>query len=702
MEESPERSVFEHVNILRALASQPASSAVGSRPFLEQIDATPAPATAKEQHAVRLPRLVQSPPVVETPEDQTAGAVNGVSLRARRSRDESGAQEDRRIPRQLPEQLDSLADELARAAPETPEALDGLHPNRRLSGCNLLHYLALRRCETLPLPSQLGERGLASFGLAEAHVATSLHAVRSMLHRSMGRVAPPLRGPAPGFAQGLGLLADATAWLLGPAPQDRRTRIMVTVYADEAKGSLIKRLIESGMSCMRINCAHNGPEQWLALVRQLRAAEKELGRSCKILMDVSGPKPRTGPLVLGPPMVKWRPARNRLGQLVRPAIIALAPLDIPLPEDLGADAVLRLPAEFLEELRPREELKLKDARGVPRRLIVWAKRGAVWLAEGHSTSYVTDGISLRAKRSGSKAQIRGLPAAEEPILLEVGDALRLTKSLKPGRGAIRDYSGRLAQPAEIGCTLGEGFWQLRAGQRALLDDGKIECVIRRVDSDGALVDVVQAPAGGAKLRSNRSVNFPDSRLRLPALTAKDFKDLSFIAQHADLVGFSFVQRPDDVFQLQEHLSRLGKPQMGIVLKIETRRSFENLPALLWAAMRSEAAGVMIARGDLAVECGYEGLAQMQEEILRLCQAAHLPVIWATQVLENLAKRGVPTRAEITDAAMSERAECVMLNKGPHIEKAVTALAAILSRWQPHDGSTPMPRQLQSWERPPWP
>ncbi len=704
--------IFEHVKVLRALASPKASSAVGSRAFLEQIDAMPAPATSKEQHAVRLPRLVQSQRIVEEAEElrggrvdaaRPAAAANGAPIRARPMLDESGGgQQACRVAGELLEQLDNLAAELARAAPETPEKLEALHPSHRLSGCNLLHYLALRRGETLGLQSQLGEHGLASFGLAEAHLAASLHAVRSVLHRSMGGVAPALRGPAPDRAQGLDLLADATARLLGPAPQDRRTRIMVTVYAEEAEGSLIKRLVQNGMSCMRINCAHNGPEQWLALVRQLRAAEKELGQSCKILMDVSGPKPRTGPLEPGPPMLKWRPVRNRLGQLVRPAIIALAPPDAPLPEDLSADAVLRLPAEFLEELRPREELKLKDARGVPRRLIVWAKRGAVWLGEGHSTSYVTDGTVLRAKRSGNKAQIRGLPAALQPILLEVGDALRLTKSLKPGRGAIRDCSGRLLQPAAIGCTLGEAFCQLRAGQRVLLDDGKIECVIRHADSEGALLDVVRVPAEGAKLRGDRGVNFPDSRLRLPALTAKDFRDLSFIAQHADIVGFSFVQRPDDVFQLQEHLSRLGKPQMGIVLKIETRRAFENLPALLWAAMRSEAAGVMIARGDLAVECGYERLAEVQEEILWLCEAAHLPVIWATQVLENLAKQGVPTRAEITDAAMSERAECVMLNKGPHIEKAVTALAGILSRMQSHDCKTPMPRQLQSWDRPPWP
>jgi hypothetical protein len=105
--------------------------------------------------------------------------------------------------------------------------------------------------------------------------------------------------------------------------------------------------------------------------------------------------------------------------------------------------------------------------------------------------------------------------------------------------------------------------------------------------------------------------------------------------------------------------------------------------MLLAALAGPAAGVMIARGDLAVECGYERLAEVQEEILGACEAAHVPVVWATQVLETLAKTGLPSRAEITDAAMGGRAECVMLNKGPHIVDAMRTLDDILRRMQSH-------------------
>ncbi len=137
-----------------------------------------------------------------------------------------------------------------------------------------------------------------------------------------------------------------------------------------------------------------------------------------------------------------------------------------------------------------------------------------------------------------------------------------------------------------------------------------------------------------------------------------------------------------------------------MLKIETRRAFENLPALLFSAMARKAAGIMIARGDLAVECGYERLAEVQEELLWAAEASHMPVIWATPVLETLAKTGLPSRAEITDAAMGERAECVMLNKGPHITEAMRTLDDILRRLQDHQTKKrPLLRALRAWAMP---
>jgi pyruvate kinase len=150
-----------------------------------------------------------------------------------------------------------------------------------------------------------------------------------------------------------------------------------------------------------------------------------------------------------------------------------------------------------------------------------------------------------------------------------------------------------------------------------------------------------------------------------------------------MVGYSFVRCPGDVHELRRKMKELGGERLGIILKIETQAAFDHLPGLLLAALEAPSAGIMIARGDLAIECGYERLAELQEEILWLCEAAHLPVIWATQVLEHLAKDGQPSRAEVTDAAMGERAECIMLNKGPHILEAVRTLDNIICRMEKH-------------------
>jgi pyruvate kinase len=293
--------------------------------------------------------------------------------------------------------------------------------------------------------------------------------------------------------------------------------------------------------------------------------------------------------------------------------------------------------------------------------------------------------------------VQGIPCRPGQIFLRAGDRLRLVRA---GIAAPRwREEGDPSSPADvsIACTLPEVFAQVKVGERILFDDGHFAGVIRGVAADGLEVEITRTRPGGAPLAADKGINLPDSALDLPALTDKDVADLATVAKLADLVGLSFVQRASDVEALRAHLRRLGAPALGILLKIETRSAFENLPELMLGAMGSEAAGVMIARGDLAVECGYERLAEVQEEILWAAEAAHMPVVWATQVLETLAKTGQPSRAEVTDAAMGERAECVMLNKGPHIVEAMHTLDDILRRMQTHQAKKrSLLRALQAW------
>ena len=167
-----------------------------------------------------------------------------------------------------------------------------------------------------------------------------------------------------------------------------------------------------------------------------------------------------------------------------------------------------------------------------------------------------------------------------------------------------------------------------------------------------------------------------------------------------MVGYSFVQSATDIGLLQDELAR-HRPEdwqrIGVIAKIETIEGVRNLPEIIIRAAGRQNFGVMIARGDLAVEIGFSRLAEMQEEILWLCEAAAVPVIWATQVLEEMVKSGLPTRGEMTDAAMSSRADCVMLNKGPNVAEAVSVLHALLTRMQEHQSKkTPNLRKLKSW------
>ena len=170
--------------------------------------------------------------------------------------------------------------------------------------------------------------------------------------------------------------------------------------------------------------------------------------------------------------------------------------------------------------------------------------------------------------------------------------------------------------------------------------------------------------------------------------------------HADAIEFSFVQSAADVAMLQEAMAihRPGDWQtLSLVLKIETARAVANLPDIIVQAAGRQPTAIMIARGDLAVEIGFARTAEMQEEILWLGEAADVPVIWATQVLEGLISKGKPSRGEMTDAAMAARAECVMLNKGPFLFETIDQLRSLLSRMSDHQHKkTPQLRALRSW------
>jgi len=445
---------------------------------------------------------------------------------------------------------------------------------------NLAHYLCLRHHDLRAMQRQLMRHGLSSLGRLESRTLPTIDAVLAALGSLTGRPPPaPMPDEAEFFA-GETRLVQATDILFGPEAPHRRGRIMVTLPTEAAGDrALVDDLVRYGMDVARINCAHDDPATWRAMAANARAAGERLGRRISVLMDIAGPKIRTGAVVV--------------------------------------------------------------ADGRPR--------------------------------------------------LRIGDAFRLCAEGEPRLDADASYAA--------GVSLAEMVNRLTVGDRVLYNDSKLEGVVESCGGGEALIRVRRVKAGGLRLKPDKGLNLPDTALGLSPLTGKDQRDLETAIECADMIGYSFVSHPDDIDLLEGLLPKVvaERRTLGLVAKIERPEAVRNLPDLIARASGRRPLGVMIARGDLAAEIGFERLAEMQEQILWVCEAAAVPVIWATQVLESLVRDGTPSRAEMTDAAMAARAECVMLNKGPAICLGVQVLDGLLSRMDEHMfKKTPTLRALKSW------
>ena len=614
-----------------------------------------------------------------------------------------GSPQDIAVCMKLIDQLWALRQGMQGREQAMAQELEKVRPEYRDSARNLIHYLTLRQVDLRPQQEQLAWLGLSSLGRSESHVLANLDKVLGLLHRLTNQPWQDKSAEEPaGSVSGRELLKKHTFGLLGPAPAKRPVRIMVTLPTEAATDlNMVRDLVDAGMDIARINCAHDSATDWQRMAANVRRAARAAQRPVKLLMDLGGPKIRTGQLAVRPPVLKLKPGKDELGRVYRPARLHLRPINSTeqMPQ---TDASIGVRDAWLARLKLGTSINFSDARGAKRHLLVIQndEKGAV--AESLQTAYLTPETTLTIGGTGGKkkhstlvCQINSQPGA---LLLRAGDSLRLTKE---ETGPTEEFEDDSAEPrsemAQVAVTLPQVIDQVKVGERIWFDDGRIGGVIRHKADAWIDIEITQARPEGEKLGGDKGINLPDSQLNLPALSDKDIEDLTTVAAEADMVGLSFVQKPADIALLREHLQRLDREDMGIVLKIETLQGFENLPELMLSAMASRLAGVMIARGDLAVECGYERLAEVQEEILWCAEAAHMPVIWATQVLEFMARTGLPSRAEISDAGLGVRAECVMLNKGPYITQAIRTLDDILRRMLGHQAKKrPLLRALKAW------
>ncbi|MDI9410265.1 MAG: pyruvate kinase [Bacteroidia bacterium] len=313
-------------------------------------------------------------------------------------------------------------------------------------------------------------------------------------------------------------------------------------------------------------------------------------------------------------------------------------------------------------------------------------------AHGNPEQWRANAESLRAAAARADRTIRlcvdlagpkvrtGL-CSQGPIEIRPGDRLWLHADDAISTGSVRLPDGSLPTPHRIAVTPRELLGALKPGHRVLIDDGNIRGRCVSSSPEGADVVIERVRSGAWPLKDRKGVNVPDSDVPIPSLTDADLATLDAVAGLADMVALSFVRSPQDVLDLHQALDVRGLASMAVVAKVETPQACRDLPSILLALMRRPACGVMLARGDLGVEIGFENLPIAQDEVLALCEAAHMPVIWATQVLESMTEHGFPTRGEVTDAADSARADAVMLGIGPCLLDTTAFVHDLLTRIQ---------------------
>jgi pyruvate kinase len=235
-------------------------------------------------------------------------------------------------------------------------------------------------------------------------------------------------------------------------------------------------------------------------------------------------------------------------------------------------------------------------------------------------------------------EVRTAPI-DDPVRIETGSQVRLVE-------------GETATPREIGLSV--ELTDVDPGDRVLLDDGRIEASVERVLDDAVVAHV---DAGG-RLGSRKGVNVPGVDLGLDVVTEKDRRDLALAAEsEVDLVAASFVRDGEDVLGVSEVIEDNGAT-IPIVAKIERADAVDNLDGIVETAY-----GVMVARGDLGVECPLEDVPLIQKRIIRKCQNAGVPVITATEMLDSMVGQRRPTRAETSDVANAvlDGTDAVMLS-----------------------------------------
>lgn len=617
--------------------------------------------------------------------------------------------------------VDSLLTMLSEVDQDKRDRIDAADAEHREGVRNVQHFARLQADDARHIVAQLRAVGIRVSD--QAPVADQLRAAKTLVQNLGGQSSDD--GGAEGESYDITRLSAAiersqeqlasnSSALLGEPRDGMPSCVMVTLPTEAADDpDLVQSFADAGMDIARINCAHDTPEAWRAMAANVRAASTRVGRDIKISMDLPGPKLRVGAIEPGPRIARTRVTRTKTGRILTPSKLWITPFDhnattpAPVPEGLPGRPTLAIQVdpEWLQTVNEGDELSMLDARGSKRYMTVHKVTDEGVLAYGRRNVYLANGSLVACQYI--KTRIHGIGRSEQRVHVDVGSRLTLTSDPTP-----TDPTDDI--PA-VNCGEPQAIRSLDVGSIVLFDDAKIECEVTSVtragekdaegntaEYDSAELVAVHTREGGKNLREGRGIHFPGIHVPLPAMTDEDRAILPEIVRTADIIAPSYVRSAEDLTEILDAIekeidvaaSENEDPaavsarirNLGVMLKIESEECYNDLPNVVTELLRHRNSGVMIARGDLAMELGFSRMSEAREQIMDVANAAHIPTIFATQVLETMAKSGLPSRAEITDADVALRTQGVMLNKGTHIPDAINILNSIGTALNTSDNS----------------
>jgi pyruvate kinase len=235
------------------------------------------------------------------------------------------------------------------------------------------------------------------------------------------------------------------------------------------------------------------------------------------------------------------------------------------------------------------------------------------------------------------------------------------------------YDNILGNETKFSMNYKDLYKDAKKGDRILVDNGKIELKITEIKGK----DLVCKVMNNGVLYSKRSINLPDSNVRLPSMSDKDKSDIKWgVERGIDFIAYSFVRTVEDIQKLKDYLKELNAEHVEIIAKIETSQAIEHLEEIVKASN-----GIMVARGDLAVEVPLEKVPVYQKKMLELCNKHHRYCIVATEMLESMRKNPRPTRAEISDVANAvfQGTDAVMLSGETTLGKYPIETVSIMAK-----------------------